>query len=278
MTTAGSTTVMRNGYTMIPITIVLSTRNECPYLPVLLDYLDKEAARVIVIDNGSDDSTLSVLQSGRYPNVIKIVRLPYAGLHDHSAILGAKMREARAVLEGWIVNHDSDELMQSIDRFGGLRSEIELADQRGFNAINLQEAVMLPVDATLDSHLKNNLNYYYFRPFPLRLVRIWKAGLSGSMERTGGHRFEGDDLRLSDRELILRHYIVRSQKHALEKYLHRTFSERDLQLGWHVNRRAFTESSLTIPQQGKFLRRLPRFDYPTFDLSAPTRLHFWEWK
>jgi len=262
---------------VLPITAILSSRNEWPYLPFLLSYLEGEAVKVIVIDNDSEDSTVAELESGRYPNVVKVVRLPYAGIYDHSALLEAKMKEARSVSEGWIVNHDADELMQSPDRFGGLRAEIELADRRGFNAINLQEAVMLPVDVNSDRYLENNLNYYYFRPFPVRLVRIWKAGLSGSMERTGGHLFEDDQLRLSDRELILRHYIVRSQKHALEKYLNRRFSERDLQRGWHVNRREFTRASLAIPERGDFLKRLPRFNYPTFDLSAPTRLHFWQW-
>ncbi len=262
---------------MLPITAILSTRNEWAYLPFLLSYFEREAVRVIVVDNGSQDLTLPELESGRYSNLKKIVRLPYPGHYDHSALLEAKMKEARSISEGWIVNHDSDELMQSPDRFGGLRAEIELADQRGFSAINLQEVVMLPVDRDLDNHLENNLNYYHFRPVPVRLVRIWKAGLQGSMERTGGHRFECDDLRISDRELILRHYIVRSQQHALQKYLNRQFSERDLQRGWHVNRREFTKASLAIPERGALLKRLPRFDYPTFDLSAPTRLHFWEW-
>lgn len=263
---------------MLSITALLSTRNEWPYLGFLLDYLEREEIDVFIIDNASMDQTRAELERGRYSNVKKIDHLPYTGVHDQSAILEAKMEEAVSINEGWIINHDSDEVMQSIDKLGGLREEIELADERGFNAINLHEIVMLPLNPELDSYRMNNLHYYFFEPEPMRLVRIWKAGTSGSILSSGGHRFEGDNVRISDRESILRHYIVRSQKHALDKYLTRQYSQRDLQRGWHGNRLGMTEASLDIPKCGAFLKRIPRFEARRFDLSAPTGLHYWQWR
>lgn len=262
---------------MPPITTVLSTRNEWPYLPFLLDYLAGEGIDVIVIDNGSTDETPDALRSGRFANVTKVVDLPYSGVFEHSLIIERKMAEAAGVAEGWIINHDADEVMQSMTGLGGLRAEIERAEAEGFTAINLQEATLLPRDPAVEDHLANNLNYYHYRPQSVRLVRIWKAGLSGTMTATAGHRFEGPDVRLSPRELLMRHYIVRSQQHALDKYLHRRFAERELREGWHFNRVGLSAENLAVPARHANLKRIESFDDARFDLSQPLREHYWQW-
>jgi len=77
--------------------------------------------------------------------------------------------------------------------------------------------------------------------------------------------------------MIMKHFIVRTQEHAYEKYLHRTFSSTDLEKGWHRNRLNFTIENLRIPETGAHLHSLASPLHVPEQRPAPTRTHFWEW-
>jgi hypothetical protein len=77
--------------------------------------------------------------------------------------------------------------------------------------------------------------------------------------------------------MLLKHFIVRSQTHAYQKYLGRTFSKADLSHGWHGNRLNFNHYNLKIPILDDRLYRLASPQDAPDRLPLPISSHFWEW-
>ena len=259
------------------ITAILCARNELPYLRNVLPYLASEGIDVALIDNGSADGTLDAVRNGDFPNVVHVETFPYCGHFDLSRQLEIKDALARSLTSDWLIHQDADEILHAPTGWGGLRHHIELANGRGFNALNFNELVMLPADPARDDVLHNSCNYYFFEPKPLRLMRAWKRTANLESKATGGHILQGLDVNVYPESMILKHFIVRSQAHAYEKYLNRTFSPADFQKGWHGNRLNFTVENLRIPTSGAYLHRLASpLDAPG-QLPRSSQTHFWEW-
>ncbi|MFN3879152.1 MAG: glycosyltransferase family 2 protein [Brevundimonas sp.] len=260
------------------ILAIICARNELAYLRHVLPYLAGEGVEVALIDNGSSDGTLEAVAAGAFPNVVRLERFPYTGLFDLAGQLEIKAALARETDADWLIHQDADEILTSPEGWGGLRQEINQADAAGFNVVNFNELVMLPDDPDIDDIFINNTLFYFFEPRPLRLMRAWKRIAHLSHAASGGHELHGEDVCVYPKRMLLKHFIVRSQAHAHEKYLNRTFSHADLLQGWHGNRRDFTRNNLLIPTVGEGLYRLATpFDAPD-RLPLPIARHFWEWR
>jgi glycosyltransferase involved in cell wall biosynthesis len=259
------------------IVAIICVRNELTYLREVIPYLNNENIEVILIDNDSTDGTLNVASGADYGNIQHVERLPFNGRFDLSAQLNAKAAVIENIDADWIVHQDADEILQSPTDWGGLRHHVELADSMGFNVLNFNEIVMLPANPDIDDFIHNNTNYYFFEPRPLRLMRAWKKSAKLANFRSGGHVLHGDDVVVYPARMLLKHFIVRSQHHAFEKYLGRRFASTDLEKGWHGNRLGFTEKNLIIPTCGSDLYRLEDVKNTPAKLPRSSRTHFWEW-
>lgn len=261
------------------IVAIIAVRNELVYLREVIPYLDGERIEVIILDNDSTDGTLEALSRAAYPNVRRVERLPFNGTFDLTAQLEAKARLAARIEVDWIIHQDADEILQSPTEWGGLRRSIESADANGFNVMNFNELVMLPSDPAVDDFLHNNSRYYFFEPRPLRLMRAWKKSAGLANIRSGGHALgaDGADVVVSPMRMLLKHFIVRSQRHAFDKYLGRRFASGDLRNGWHGNRLDFTEGNLAIPIAAPNLYTLGDPKETPQRLPRSTALHYWQW-
>lgn len=259
------------------ITAILCVRNELPYLRHVLPYLADEDVEVVLIDNGCTDRTVDAVRQGDFPNVVRVETFPYSGSFDLSRQLEIKWAVAGTLTSDWLIHQDADEILHSPTRWGGLRYHIEQADSRGFNVLNFNELVMLPADPDRDDILQNSSNYYFFEPKPMRLMRAWKRAANLRPGKSGGHRLEGEDVNVYPERMILKHFIVRNQEHAYEKYLGRSFSSIDLEKGWHKNRLSFTADNLRIPTSGEHLQSLSSPMHAPERLPRSSRTHFWDW-
>jgi glycosyltransferase involved in cell wall biosynthesis len=259
------------------ITAMLCVRNELPYLQCVLPYLATEGIEVVLIDNGSTDGTLKAVHNGEFPNVVRVETFPYSGTFDLSRQLKIKWSLAEALTSDWLIHQDADEILHAPTGWGGFRHHIERADSAGFTVLNFNELVMLPADPSQDDILHNNRNYYFFEPKPMRLMRAWKRTAKVHAGTSGGHTLQGADVNVYPERMILKHFIVRNQDHAYEKYLGRSFSSADLGKGWHRNRLNFTAENLRIPTSAEHLHTLASpLDAPN-PLPRSSRTHFWEW-
>lgn len=255
---------------------MVCVRNELPYLRHVLPYLASENIEAIIIDNESTDGTSEAIRDGIFPNVVGLESLPYGGNFDLSRQLDLKWTLIDSLTSDWVIHQDADEILHAPAGWGGLRHQIEEANRGGFTVLNFNELVMLPADPFRDDILHNNTNYYFFEPKPMRLMRAWKRSANLTGGGSGGHKLQGD-VNVYPERMLMKHFIVRTQEHAYEKYLHRKFSSTDLKKGWHVNRLNFTPDNLKIPVIGEHLHSLANpMDVPE-RLPRPSHTHFWEW-
>jgi len=253
------------------IVAVLACRNEAAFLPTCLHHL---------VMNGSTDGSLDIIHSAEFrSHLAGLKRVPYPGRFELEPLLRAKMALADEVEADWAMNVCPDEILHANREGGTLLKEISFFDKQGFNAVNFDEFVFLPVVEPWIEGWKGwpaQRHYYFFEPKRLRQMRAWKKGMGFSMVPHGGHHFQGAcGLRLAPESLVLRHYLFRNQDHAYEKFTSRRFAEDELARGWHRNRHGFSRESYTLPPP----ERLETLDKPeSFSLSRarPWSKHYWQ--
>jgi hypothetical protein len=264
----------------LSICAIIATRNEAHYLKVLLPILAEQKIDVAIVDNGSTDESYELYSNYRGKPIILVETLAYRGVYSLSELLAKKQEIIKKIKHDWIINHDSDEIMEHRQPGLTLRDAICEADEGNYNAINFDEFVFLPepdIDYSYENHYTNLLRYYFFEPSKNRLNRAWKRNTQLNNLQSGGHLLRGNDLSIAPNNQILRHYIVLSQDYAWKKYLNRPYDPECIARGWHGNKLNFTVKNLTLPNSSDLLFRLSRYDSKEFFRDKPASKHFWEW-
>lgn len=261
----------------LSITAVICSRNESEYLNNLIPYLAAEDIEVVLIDNGSADGTPDIFTTTAYPNIIEYIHVPFEGVYDWTALLTIKASVYERLDSDWLIHQDADEILHAPNAWGLLRHSIEEANADGFNVLNFNELVMLPMNAHTENYITDNKNYYFFEPHPLRLMRAWRKDANLTNVTTGGHILTGENIKVSPKKMILKHFMVRSQQHAIEKYSQRKFADGDLLKGWHGNRLALTPDMLSFPKNSPHLHRLDTPQSIPECLPHPLKKHYWHW-
>lgn len=257
----------------LPITAIICAHDEDGYLRTTLAHLVRNGIRLMVIDNGSTDSTSRIFDDFS-SHIIARDLLPWHGELDLVAILERKAALASQVREGWIIHQDADEILESHDPGETLRTAIERIDRTPANTINFEEFVFLPVGgqsfAGRDFHPLAR-HYYFHAPQQHRLMRAWRA-TAGLSQVEGGHRLSEHGRVLHPRNLVLRHYPFLDLDHAQRKYSRRRFAERGLAQGWHWQRRDVLPSDMEFPAPERLKTWIPG---RPLDTSDPWPRHYW---
>ncbi len=255
------------------VVALLTVRNEERYLARCLEHLYSQGIETCLIDNGSTDSTLEIAQSFLGQGVFRIEHFPFDGCFEFPKILLKKQELAREIDADWFIHHDADEIREAPIPYKTLKEGIENADSQGYNAINFDEFVFLPTcdeeDFEGKDYVREMQYYYFFEPHPLRRLNAWKKTANIDIHSNAGHRIEFAGQKIFPGSFILRHYIVLSKSHALEKYGSRVYSKAALEKGWSLERAAFAPSSLNFPTKA----RLKRLNGGNWDKSEPWVKH-----
>ena len=258
---------------------VICVRNEAKHIRRAISDFVSQGIDVVIIDNGSTDHTLQICSEFLGNGLLFIKHMPWKGEFNLSYQLEMKNEIVRNLNHDWVIHADADEWMHSSVEGESLLDGITRISKRGFNVINLEEFVFLPArneEYNLDHYKKEFLDYYYFSPHKQRLMRVWNRLLSCNNLDSGGHKLSGVGINVSPESFILRHYIVLSHEHAIQKYLQRIFSKRDLVKNWHKKRLDLTLEKLKLPYAHK-LKRLDKWDSCNPDFSDPKKEHYWDW-
>lgn len=263
------------------IVAVMACRNEADFLPTCLHHLVQNGIDFAIVDNDSTDGSLDIAHSADFrSHLVGLKRIPYNGVFELEPLLTAKMELAESVDSDWAMNICPDEILHPNRAGLSLTTEVEFFDKSGFNVVNFDEFVFLPVVEPWTSGLRDwpaSRHYYFFEPKRFRQMRLWKKGLGFSMIRHGGHRLDGDNLRFAPESLVLRHYIFRDQAHAYEKFTTRHFSAQELARGWHRNRHGIPKENYAFPAPDT-LKILESPESFAFNRSAPQKKHYWDFK
>ena len=260
------------------VTAILAIRNEEAYLANCLRHLMRNGVRFAIIDQESTDASAEIYRRAEFaPGLVQVTKMPFARAFSLADQLREKMTMAESIETDWLVHLDADEIMHSFRPDETLADAIGRLAAGGWNAINFDEFVFLPLERDYVANAPGDQpmpHYYFFQPSFPRLVRAWRKA-DGVAPTGGGHGLAGPDLRLSPETLAVRHYIVLNQAHAFKKYPTRRFSPAEVAAGWHINRIGHPMESFVFPAAER-LKRLADFGERNLDRSDPWPLHYWE--
>jgi len=264
---------------------VVCLRGDGAYLESCLRHLIENGLDYAILDNGMDEPSRELLARAPFrDSLLAVESLPFQGTFELERQIEAKERLFERLDADWLVHLDVDEAMHALVEGERLIDSLSRLDAAGYNAIEFDEFVFLPIDQSFvpGAAPQPICTYYLFRPDPgPRLMRARKKRAGLTMAPAGasagsGHWLFGDDLRLAPERFVLRHYIVRDQDHARRKYIERSFAETELARGWHSNRVGYPPEAFDFPPAAA-LRRLPEPSSRSFDLSDPKTTHYWQW-
>ena len=260
------------------IVAILAIRNERVCLANCLRHLVRNGVDFAIIDQQSDDGSSVVYRSSEFSrHLVGVFQSEYAEEFSLRAQLEDKMRVIEGLGADWVIHLDADEMMHSNNDNETLHQSITRLAAEGYNVINFDEFVFLPVDRDYPSGVDGYPPlhfYYFFEPQPQRLMRAWLKADNFSPIQGGGHTLNGAPARIAPESLALRHYMVQSQAHALTKYMHRRFASSELADGWHRQRANQPESAFLFPPP----ERLKHLNDPAshrLDRTDPWKVHYW---
>jgi glycosyltransferase involved in cell wall biosynthesis len=257
------------------IVALLTVRNEASYLECCVRHLHEQGVETCVIDNDSTDGSRQIAEQFLGRGVCQIERLRYEGYFDLLAQCRQQEKLAAEIDADWFIHHDADEIIEAPAGFASLAQAIKAVDDAGYNAINCDEFVFVPIDENQHFEYRNYVgemkHYYFFEPAPVRLVRMWRRHPAILLHQSGGHGAVFPDRRIFATPFILRHYIGLSADYLRAKYSQRVYSDTEVrERGWHGWRAKFTEWRVSLPSTDEL--KVYRGD-GVWDKSQPKTMH-----
>ena len=260
----------------INVTAIIAIRNGSFYFLRLCEYARKNGINLAIIDNDSQDNLQDLITQNK-DVVIKSKTLKYEGYFDLTQQLKAKESLTKELDCDWIIHQDVDELLYSNIKGERIADALKRVHELGFNAVNFDEFVFLPLERFKKFHSDNYHKmkwYYFFEPAKSRLMRAFHRSLKTKIN-SGGHKLEGD-INLYPENFCMRHYIFKNREHAKTKYKFRNYSALDLENRFHRNRLPLQNNEIYLPSK-KSLHKYNFKDW-VLDKSKPKSNHFWEWE
>jgi len=264
----------------LKVVAALVIRNERPYIANCLRHLIENEIDYVVVDNDSTDGTFEVLNDSFYArHLLNYVKVPYEGCFEWERMMRERQAAADAVDADWLLYVSADEIMHSYRSGETLRAAIEHVAESGYDVIDFNEFVFLPIDADYVSDHSGPQplsHYYFFEPKRPRLMRARRKSLNVSHVDRGGHTLAGERFRLAPETFALRHYLFRNQEHAFRKYQERRFAPNEISRGWHANRYLQSRERFRFPPADE-LERLRAPEERALLRGRIRKLHYWQW-
>lgn len=248
------------------IVAILASYNEGRFMRACLEHYLQEGVDVYLLDNESSDDTVKIAQEYLNKHVIGIETIPRGGLYQWHKILLRKEVIADEIEADWLMHADPDEIRIAPTSGETLAEAIGRVDQEGYNAINFMEYTFLPVRES-DDHdhpdFQKSMRWYYpfapkhphrlnawkrqprhwpgLKPFARELLRNhrWRTP-SVDLHSTGGHVVDFPGIKPYPIDFKLKHYIVLSLGHAIQKYVKKDFAPEEIDNlhGWRATAKA----------------------------------------
>jgi Glycosyl transferase family 2 len=261
------------------VVALIAAYNERRFITACLEHLNRHGIEAYLIDNCSTDETVRLAEPWLARNLIGIEPFPRGegDVYDWRGLLRRKEELARLLEADWFMHSDPDELR--LPPLGGttLLQALEAVDREGFNAVDFAEFTFVPTREHPDhDHPRFEATmraYYVFQtPRPHHQLKAWKASPRVALA-SGGHRVEFPGRRVYPRQFRVKHYLLLSVPHAIEKYAERLYDPDEVASGWHGWRARVTPESIQLPSESELLISESDDD---LDPSQPALPHFFE--
>lgn len=256
------------------IVAILASYNEQRFIRACLEHYLQQGIEVYLLDNDSTDDTLKIAREYLGRNLIAIERIPRNGMYVWQNILKRKEQLADEIQADWLMHADPDEIRVAPTSGRTLAEAIAEVDRQGYNAINFMEYTFLPVRESPDHDnelFQKTMQWYYpyaqrhphrlnawkkqarnwtgLKPFIHELIHNHRIGVpSVNLHATGGHLVYFPGINPYPVDFKLKHYIVLSLDHAIEKYVKKVFDPKEIS-GSHGWRATAKENEFLLPSQ-----------------------------
>jgi len=258
------------------VVALLAIRNEALYLPRCLEHLHQQGVETCIIDNDSTDESLEIAKQYLDKGVFRIERHSYKGYFDLVDQLRIKEQLAVEINADWFIHQDADEILEAPQANMTLQEALTDVDRLGYNIVNFEEFVFLPADDDSSfegmDYVTMMHHYYFFAPSEQRLQRAWKKRRQRvELVASAGHHVHFENKKMCPENFKLRHYIVLSHKHLLQKYgYERIYNPKEVaERQWHGARASFDPIRAILPR----LQELKNLDTDGWDRSNPFSSH-----
>ncbi len=229
------------------IVAIIAAYNEADIIEHVVGDLIDQGIQVYLLDDGSTDRTIALVERSLGRGVLGIERLADtvtdavpAGF-EWERILLRKTQLAAELDANWFIHHDADEFRESPWPHLSLHDAIRRVDSLGFNAIDFSSLDFWPVhDRFRAGDDVRQAFTFYAEPAPHDRVQIrcWKkAAERVDLVSSGGHDVQFPARSVFPIRFILRHYPIRGQAHGERKVFEERrnrFLDRERARGWHV--------------------------------------------
>lgn len=256
------------------IVAILASYNEQRFIRACLDHYLQQGIDVYLLDNDSSDNTLNIAREYLGRNLIAIERIPRQGMYQWQKILKRKEQLADEIEADWIMHADPDEIRVAPSTSKTLAEAIADVDRQGYNAINFMEYTFLPVKESPDhdnADFQKTMRWYYpfaqrhphrltawkkqtrrwhgLKAFARELIRNHRWGVpSVNLHASGGHVVKFPGIKPYPVDFKLKHYIVLSLDHAIQKYVKKSFDPKEIE-GAHGWRATAKEHEYMLPSE-----------------------------
>jgi glycosyltransferase involved in cell wall biosynthesis len=256
------------------IVAILASYNEQRFIGACLDHYLQQGIHVYLLDNDSTDNTLEIAKQYLGRNLIGIERIPRNGLYQWQKILMRKEELADEIEADWLMHADPDEIRGAPNSRQTLAEAIAEIDKKGYNAVNFMEYTFLPVRESNDhdnAEFQKTMRWYYpfaqrhphrlnawkkqnrrwpgMKAFLRELVRNHRLPPSVNLRDSGGHVIQFPGIKPYPVDFKLKHYIVLSLDHAIQKYVKKSYDPTET--GAHGWRATVKEHEFLLPSQSQ---------------------------
>ena len=256
------------------IVAILASYNEQRFIGACLDHYLQQGIHVYLLDNDSTDNTLEIAKQYLGRNLIGIERIPRNGLYQWQKILMRKEELADEIEADWLMHADPDEIRVAPNSSQTLAEAIAEIDKKGYNAVNFMEYTFLPVRESNDhdnAEFQKTMRWYYpfaqrhphrlnawkkqnrrwpgMKAFLRELVRNHRLPPSVNLRDSGGHVIQFPGIKPYPVDFKLKHYIVLSLDHAIQKYVKKSYDPTET--GAHGWRATVKEHEFLLPSQSQ---------------------------
>jgi hypothetical protein len=259
------------------VVALLATYNERRFIGGCLEHLHGHGVETYLIDNCSTDDTVAIAERHLGRGLCGIEEFPRRGQYEWRALLERKEQLARELEADWFMHVDADELRIAPAGHSRLIDALAEVDARGYNAVNFFEFTFVPTREEPNhdhaDYAQTLRTYYPFAPAHPHQLKAWKATAAQQPEiaASGGHRVSFPGLRMYPESFPMKHYLLLSVPHAIEKYVERRYDPAEVESGWHGWRARVKEGDLRLPSELE-LRRCDSDN--DLDPREPRRRHF----
>ena len=249
----------------VRVVVILAAFNESRFIEHAIEHYLRNDVEVLLIDNESTDRTYDLARPYLGHGIVEIVSRPRRGLFEWRKLLELKTHLARQTEADWYLHADPDEVRMSPNAGQSLHDALQEADHAGYNAVDFDEYTFVPTAESPDhdhAQYAQTMRWYYpFAPRRPHRLSAWKkaaAEANGAAElglaESGGHSVAFPGLRASPARFKMKHYLILSLSHAIEKYGMRKHPAEELKHGWHQWRNELPRAAMRLPSEEQLHR------------------------